>query len=719
MEEQMSFARWTLCALLLVLTAAPVSMDGLQATSYGGWPALGFATALFLAAGASRVWQVAVAETLVVSLGLTFSYEAPAYVGLIGGLAVVLPALFTQRFLTKVHTGHLRVDEDNSGRYHLVTALAALLCGLAAMAAAASVLEPSETLIAGLMSFLAALTAQLTILPLMIRSSGRPAAARRPERIIQRITTLALVLIVFWPTTGLGVAFLVFPMLGWAAIRATRREAHVQLFLVCLAAFVLTVNGHGPLLSPLDGLPASVSPAILYLFMAACCYLTVPLAMGVEQLIAMTGQATRAATTVERLLESVSGALIIATDSVGRITHYNSGAQETLGYTPEEVVGRSPAMFHTSEEIARQAAHFGVAPDLDAIVFEMVRRGERRDWEFLRKDGWPRMASLTLSEVSDPDGQVMGYIGAGEDITERLRAEEALRTALVREHASVMRLEELDQVKQELVSNVSHELRTPITSIAGYAELLGDGDLGDLNAGQSDAVRRIQRNTGRLGLLVEDLLTLSRAESGQLELAHDEVDLRAVASEVFEMLEELSRARVLDVQLVLPQEPALVLGDAHALERVATNLVANAIKFTPDHGKILVSVSVSDRDVCVAISDTGMGIPEEDQEHLFTRFYRTSGATDHAIQGTGLGLSIVHAIVTQHGGKVSIDSAPNEGTTVAVVLPRLRGAIGHDRAPAAGQAEVSVPVLPRPAWSGAPGSQPDPDPDLAGAGATS
>ena len=206
-------------------------------------------------------------------------------------------------------------------------------------------------------------------------------------------------------------------------------------------------------------------------------------------------------------------------------------------------MGLNPGMFHTPEEIARHATHFGVPPDHIRVVLAMVEAGERRDWEFTHKDGSRRMTSLTLSAVTEPDGTVVGYIGAGEDITERLRVQDALLTALDREHASVLRLEEVDHVKQELVSNVSHELRTPITSIAGYAELLSDGMLGELTEGQADAVERIERNTTRLGLLVEDLLTLSKAESGQLELARERVDLRHVVREGYELLEELVRLR--------------------------------------------------------------------------------------------------------------------------------------------------------------------------------
>jgi PAS domain S-box-containing protein len=520
------------------------------------------------------------------------------------------------------------------------------------------------------MSFLSALTAQLTVLPMLIRGSGRAPAAGVPERLLQRILLVVLVPLVFVPTTRLGVAFTIFPLLGWAAIRSSRRETHVQMFLVCVAAYALTFSGRGPLAGPLNGVDESFTPALLYVFMAAACYMTVPLTMTVERLSTMSGHATRTAMTVERLLDAASGALIIATDANGRITHYNTGAQQALGYTPEKLVGHTPALFHSQKELELQAAHFGVTADHATIVLEMVRRGERRDWEFIREDGRARMVSLTLSEVSDPDGEVIGYIGAGEDITERLRTEEALRTALEREHASVLRLEEVDHVKQELVSNVSHELRTPITSISGYAELLADGSLGDLNPGQVDAVHRIGRNTGRLGLLVEDLLTLSKAESGQLELEHEKVDLRTVVKDAREMFDEVLRTRALDVALVVPDEPVVVLGDAHALERVVANLMGNAIKFTPDGGQVTLTVTPASDQAMVMVRDTGMGIPLEDQRHLFTRFFRASAATEHAIQGTGLGLSIVHAIVTRHGGTVLIDSAPGSGTTVTVSLPR-------------------------------------------------
>jgi PAS domain S-box-containing protein len=661
--------RWAQLAFLFSATILPLSWRGIQATSYSGWPALGFAVAFLLAAGAQRL-RFALGSLLVaVSLALSFSYEVSIWVGLLGSLAVVVPAWLTQHLLAREADGRIRLDEVDSGRYHLVTALSAALCSLLTLVAAATVLDVRDTLLAGLISFLSALTAQLAVLPLVIPTSGRRATGSAAELWAQRVVLVVVMLAVFWPTTRLAVAFMVFPMLGWAAVRSTRREAHLQLFAVCTSVYVLTYYDRGPFSGEPRGLPAELTPVLVYLFVGAACYMTVPLALAVERMFAATARATRAATTVERLLSSASGTIFVATDAVGQITHFNAGAQHTLGYTPEEVLGRSPAMFHSPEEVARHAAHFGVEADHTTVVLEMARRGERRDWEFLRKDGTTRMASLTLTEVDDADGAVVGYIGSGEDITERLRAQEALMTALDREHASVLRLEEVDHVKQELVSNVSHELRTPITSISGYAELLADGSLGELNPEQVEAMRRIERNTDRLGLLVDDLLTLSRAESGQLELEHVEVDLRRVASEAFDLLQDVLRVRELDVRVELPPDPVTVLGDAHALERVVTNLIGNAIKFTPDGGSIVLGVTSTGTEARLTVCDTGLGIPEEDQDRLFTRFYRAASATEQAIQGTGLGLSIVHSIVTQHGGTVSVDSARGAGTTVTVVLP--------------------------------------------------
>jgi PAS domain S-box-containing protein len=655
-------------ALLLVLIAIPTSIPGLQTTSYGGWPAIGFAVALFVVAGRRRVISALLAETLVLGVTLTFSYGVPVWLGFTGSLSVTLPSLLSWRLLTRAGRAELGIVQVDTIRYHFATLAAALVCGVGA-ALTTSLLQPRDALLAGLMSTLSALTAQLVVLPLLMRSANQRPLGGPVERWVQRIALVTATVLVFLPDNALPTAFLVLPLLGWAALRVRPREAHLQLLAVSMVAYAATFADRGPMASRHTGFPDTIEPLLLYLFIAAACYLIVPVTLTVEQLFAMTSQAARSSTTVEQLIESATHTVFIATDERGLITHYNPGAARTLGYPLHEVLGRSPAMFHTPEEIQRQSEHFGVEPDHTAVALAQASSGSRRDWAFRHRDGSDRMISLSLSRVTDPQGRAVGYIAAGEDITERMRAQNALSTALAREHAAVVRLQEVDHVKQELVSNVSHELRTPITSIAGYAELLADHALGELNRAQSDAVQRIERNTTRLGLLVEDLLTMSRAESGQLHLDRHPLDLRDIAGEAYEMLEELVRTRDLEVELQVPDEPVTMMGDRHALERVAMNLLNNAVKFTPDGGRAVLAVRRAPEGPALVVTDTGLGMSEEDQRQLFTRFFRAAEVTERAIQGTGLGLSIVHAIVTQHGGSVSVDSEPGRGTTITALFP--------------------------------------------------
>ena len=147
---------------------------------------------------------------------------------------------------------------------------------------------------------------------------------------------------------------------------------------------------------------------------------------------------------------------------------------------------------------------------------------------FLRKDGEERTHSMTLTRMIDDRGQVIGYVSTSEDITERVQAQQALVEALETERQAVERLREVDQVKDAFVSSVSHELRTPITSIVGYLEMLEEGEFGDLNAAQADAVRRVSSNSRRLLSLIDDLLTLSRVQDDGLGLVDRAFDLREV-----------------------------------------------------------------------------------------------------------------------------------------------------------------------------------------------
>ncbi len=266
------------------------------------------------------------------------------------------------------------------------------------------------------------------------------------------------------------------------------------------------------------------------------------------------------------------------------------------------------------------------------------------------------------------------------------------------EQAAVARLEDLDQVKSDFVASVSHELRTPISSIRGFTELLEDGAAGALTPDQADLVRRVSRNSQRLLLLIEDLLLLSRIEARELSLSPEAIDLRTVVRSSLNAIGPALARRTLDVQWELPEHAVALHGDPVQLERLVSNLLTNAVKFTPDGGRVTMELSSTDDRATLQVADTGLGIPEEEQGRLFTRFFRSTTATREAIQGTGLGLTIVQAIAEGHRGAVSVESARDRGTRVTVTLPTAIASVPAPAEPTSSLARstADVPALPEP-----------------------
>lgn len=232
----------------------------------------------------------------------------------------------------------------------------------------------------------------------------------------------------------------------------------------------------------------------------------------------------------------------------------------------------------------------------------------------------------------------------------------------------VDQLQELDRQKSVFLSNVSHELRTPLTSITGYTEMLLDGDGGALGPSAEEMVTVVERNAQRLRELIEDLLTLSQMESGAHRGRREAVDLAEVTAAAVATLEPQARAGGVSLRTHLAPDVPTVMGDAGQLERVVLNLAGNAVKFTPDGGAVDVRLDRHDGGVRLVVRDTGIGIPLEEQEDLFQRFFRASNAVEGAVPGTGLGLSIVRGVVEAHGGTLALRSAPGEGTEVEVTL---------------------------------------------------
>jgi signal transduction histidine kinase len=227
-------------------------------------------------------------------------------------------------------------------------------------------------------------------------------------------------------------------------------------------------------------------------------------------------------------------------------------------------------------------------------------------------------------------------------------------------------LKELDKMKSEFVSTVSHDLGSPLQAIQIMAELVPK--LGPVNQAQQDAVVDITRMVAKTATLVHDLLDLGKIEVG-VEMEMEPCQLATVINEAVEVLEERAKAKEIALQITLPQTLPFVVGNPIRLGQVVTNLVGNAIKFTPGGGTVTISAQETEDEVAVEVSDTGIGIAPEDQAHIFDKFYRVKSTQVSGIEGTGLGLAIVKSIVEGHSGRVWVESEPGQGSTFGFALP--------------------------------------------------
>jgi PAS domain S-box-containing protein len=468
------------------------------------------------------------------------------------------------------------------------------------------------------------------------------------------------------------VAFLMLPLLMWSAARFRPLWADLELFVVAVGLAALSTRGHGPFPNLVGELKVLDIAGSGQAFVALSAVTSIAFSVAMGHLRDSLRTIRENEVQLGQLLDSASGTAFIATDLDGVITWFSPGAELMLGYAASEVVGRAtPVPFHEAREMLARAQELGISPGY-RVVTQPVEAGaeqDTRDWTYLRKDGSRLSVSLSVTAVRGEDGRPVSYLSVVRDVTDRRAAEQALVFTLDRERETNQRMLELDRAKGEFVSSVSHELRTPLTSIVGYTELLTDGGEEELTGFQLQLVERIDRNAERLLSLVEDLLTLANVEDGSFGLERVPTDLRDVARVACEEVSHAAHKKRIELEVLLPEEPVVIEGDRTHLERLALNLLSNAMKFTGTGGRVTVELTTDGTCADLRVRDTGMGIPIEEQGHLFQRFFRSSLASEHAIQGTGLGLNIVQAIAQAHGGVVDFESEPGVGTTFRFVVP--------------------------------------------------
>jgi PAS domain S-box-containing protein len=350
---------------------------------------------------------------------------------------------------------------------------------------------------------------------------------------------------------------------------------------------------------------------------------------------------------------------IISTDLDDIITSWNDGATRIYGYDTAEMIGRSFSLL-VPEELHDERRTLVERVLADNPVRSLETRRQRRDGSVVD-------VLVSISPIRDSAGKIVGLATIAQDISTRKQVEQERERLLHELEAQNERLRELDRLKDEFVALVSHELRTPLTSIRGYLELVLEEE-GALTDEQRQFLGVVERNAHRLLALVGDLLFLAQIEAGKLSLEVGAVDLAAIAAESVETARPLAEEKGITVTLATGPL-TLIAGDRARLAQLLDNLISNGIKFTPAEGRVDVRVRGERGQAVIEVRDTGMGIPSEEQEHLFERFFRTAKATEQAIPGTGLGLAISKAIVHAHGGRITVASSEGSGATFRVSIP--------------------------------------------------
>ncbi|MGG3800126.1 two-component system histidine kinase PnpS [Metabacillus fastidiosus] len=231
----------------------------------------------------------------------------------------------------------------------------------------------------------------------------------------------------------------------------------------------------------------------------------------------------------------------------------------------------------------------------------------------------------------------------------------------------ITELKKLEQMRKDFVANVSHELKTPITSIKGFSETLLDGALSDEETAEY-FLAIILKESDRLQTLIQDLLDLSKIEQQGFELSFRHCDLREIFEEIHILLKSKAIEKELELSVNLPESDLFIMGDLYRLKQIFINLINNALTYTPKGGTVWVNVEKHSEYVLIMISDTGIGITEEEIPRIFERFYRVDKARSRNSGGTGLGLAIVKHLIEAHKGQISVRSEINKGTTFTVKL---------------------------------------------------
>lgn len=336
----------------------------------------------------------------------------------------------------------------------------------------------------------------------------------------------------------------------------------------------------------------------------------------------------------------------ISTDEFGRITRVNPIARQLLGYSQAELIGGwFPNLI--------------VAVTADDMPFNLIDRPITKAFltgrpvsdkmYYLRKNGQKIPVAVTASPILLA-GRPLGAIVVFRDITLE---------------------QEVDRMKSEFISLASHQLRTPLSAVKTYSHMLADGLMGDLEPAQMKALDTIINASNRMNELISTLLNITRIESGTIAITPKTIDVESLIQEIIPELALMARGKSIDLSLERQGAGSTtIVSDGLIIKEVVTNLVSNALKYTPDGGSVVIGLEPRRPDVLVTVEDSGWGIPLYSQDQVFSKFFRAHNIVKRETTGTGLGLYLVKGLLDALGGKIWFTSKEGEGTCFSFTLPR-------------------------------------------------
>ena len=338
--------------------------------------------------------------------------------------------------------------------------------------------------------------------------------------------------------------------------------------------------------------------------------------------------------------------VVLAVDEHFHIFDLNPAAVTILDMPPEEVVGQCCSHLMKCRNMNRTL----LCGTSNCPVTRVIQQKQPIAQE-----------ELILGQVID---------GQGEFACSIIPIEHEQRTYVIFDARDISGIKMANRVRANFVSMVSHELRTPLNSVHGFVDLLLQGYMGKLNEEQYRYLGYVQEGVQQLVSTVEDILFLTRSDSGQFEMKREKVDFELLSKEVVNSLQPQALKAHVTINEDIPVPAPILCIDPQRMKQVLNNLVTNAIKFTPPDGSVTIRVRpYNEQFVNISVSDTGYGIPIEDRPHIFERFYQSNHALQSKMGGYGLGLSIAKLIIEQHDGEISFESTIDKGTTFHFTAP--------------------------------------------------